>query len=101
MKISEVIVTKEMLRCELIDNYHVIYEETEIQEYTKSENNFLVEKTRSVERTITILKGNTQSTLQRVKTYRTECKNSRDIRNIIFTDFPELFKTSQISKQAV
>ncbi|SEM21436.1 hypothetical protein SAMN05192533_101444 [Mesobacillus persicus] len=101
MKIFEVLVSKEMLRCELIESYHVIYEETEMTEFTNNEHDFLVEKKRFVERTLTILKGNTQSTLQRVKTYRTECKNARDIRTIIYNDYPEIFKTIQIAKQAV
>jgi len=100
MKIIEVIETKEMLRCEIIENYYVVYEKTETREY-KMDNSLLVEKGSSIENTVSIFKGSSQSTLQKVQSYTVNCVDQSEIRDIILQEFPELFKTAKLTRQAV
>jgi len=100
MKKYEVIETKEMLRCEMIDNYFALYEKTECKEFGIV-NNTVVEKGCSLEKTVTILKGNDESTLQIVKSYSVKAPDLSEIRDKIIQDYPELFKKVNLTKQAV
>lgn len=100
MKKYEVIKTKEMLRCEMVDNYFALYEETECKEF-RLVNNTVVEKGCSLEKTVTILKGNDESSLQKVKSYSVKAPDLSEIRDKLIQDYPELFKKVKLTKQAV
>lgn len=100
MIIYEVIETKEMLCGEISEDFHVIYEETENKEVI-IENNLIVEKEGHVEKTLNIFKGDSHSTLQKVKAYPVRSMNEKDIREIVLKDFPELFKTAYLTGAAV
>jgi hypothetical protein len=99
LKIYEVIETKEMLRCELIENYYAVYEETEIKEFNL-DNSILIEKDTLFEKSVTLFKGNSHSTLQKVKTYNVRSHALENIGKLIYKDYPEVFKPIQI-KQVV
>jgi hypothetical protein len=99
LKIYEVIETKEMLRCELIENYYAVYEETEIQEFLH-DNSHLIEKETLLEKSVTLFRGNSHSTLQKVKSYNILSYALEDIGKLIYKDFPEVFKPIEI-KQVV
>lgn len=100
MTIYEVIQTKEVLFGEFIENYHVIYEEIESRDY-EVKHNCLIEKSRIVQKYITIFRGNPYSTLQKIKAYSIEKMDIADIRKFIANDFPELFKDGQFTRKAV
>ncbi|MGM0901173.1 MAG: hypothetical protein ACQEXB_08745 [Bacillota bacterium] len=101
MKKCEIIETEEMLRCEIIENYYVVYEKTESKEYRVEHGSFF-EKGCSIEKTVTIYKGSSQSTLQKVYSYTVDFVDQSEIRDVILQDYPELFKTTdKLAKQAV
>jgi hypothetical protein len=100
LTIYEVIQTKEMLCGEFIENYHVIYEEIENKHY-EVKHNCLIEKSRIVQKYITIFRGNSYSTLQKIKAYSIEKMDIAAIRELIANDFPELFKDGQFTRKAV
>ncbi|MBT2641940.1 hypothetical protein J7I80_06870 [Bacillus sp. ISL-41] len=100
MKIYEVIQTKEVLCGEFIENYHVIYEEIESRDY-EDKHNCLIEKSSIVQKYITIFRGNSCSTLQKIKAYSIEKLDIAKIRKIIANDYPELFKDVQFTCRAV
>lgn len=100
MKKYEVIETEEMLRCELIENYHVVYEKTESKEY-RVEHGSLVEMGSYIDKTVTIFKGSSHSTLQKVHSYSVNGIDLNKIRTVILQDYPELFKGLKQTKQAV
>lgn len=100
MKKYEVIKTEELLRCEMVDNYFALYEETECKEFGIVDNT-VVEKGCSLEKTVTILKGNDESTLQLVKSYSVKTQDLSEIRDKLIEDYPDLFKKVNLTKQAV
>lgn len=100
MTIYEVIQTKEVLCGEFIENYHVIYEEIEHKDY-EVKHNCLIEKSRIIQKYITIFRGNSYSTLQKIKGYSIEKVDIADIRELIANDYPELFKDVQFTRKAV
>ncbi|MBY0096213.1 hypothetical protein [Mesobacillus maritimus] len=100
MKKIEVIETKEMLRCEIIENYYVVYEKTETREY-RIDHSSLVDVGSSIENTVSIFKGGSQSTLQKVQTYTVNCVDQSEIRDVILQEYPNLFKTAKLARQAV
>ncbi|WP_156183177.1 hypothetical protein [Mesobacillus campisalis] len=97
LKIYEVIHTKEMLRCELLEGYYAIYQETESREF-ELDNNVLIQKDILLEKTVTLFKGNAQSTLQKIKSYPVAAPEGRRMEEILFKDFPEIFKHIAIKK---
>jgi hypothetical protein len=101
MNIYEVIETEEMLRCEIIENYYVVYEKIEAKEYRTDHNNNLVEKGCSIEKTITIFKGSSYSTLQKVHSYPIDGLDLNKIRGVLLHDYPELFKGMKQTQKAV
>lgn len=100
LTIYEVIETKEMLAGEFLENYFVLYEEVENKDYEVS-NNLYFEKSRIVKKYITIFKGSSYSSLQKIKSYPIEKMNTTEIRELISNDYPELFKNVQFSRKAV
>ncbi|WP_404328257.1 hypothetical protein [Mesobacillus maritimus] len=100
MKKYEVIESEEMLRCEIIENYYVVYEKTESMEYRVEHDTFF-EKGCSIEKTVTIYKGSSQSTLQKVHSYTVDFVDQSGIRDVILQDYPELFKGMNQTKKAV
>lgn len=100
LKIYEVVYTKEMLRGELIENMYAVYEETECKIYKKEDGN-LVEKNCRIQKHLTIFKGNSYSSLIRIKTYQIEDEKIKDLREMIMKDFPALFKDRLYSRRAV
>lgn len=91
MKVYEVIETQEMFRGEIIDNYYVIYEQTENKVF-ENRNNHLFQQEKFLEKTVNIFKGNPHSTLKKVKAYPISHLAYGDIREAITNDFPDLFK---------
>lgn len=91
MKVYEVIETQEMFRGEIIEGYHIIYEQTENKVF-ENRNNHLFQQERFLEETVNVLKGNPHSTLKKVKTYPIRHLAFGDIRETIRNDFPDLFK---------
>jgi hypothetical protein len=63
LRIYEVLDTKEMLRCEFIENYHVLYEKIELRDY-EIKDDCLLEKGCTIQKYITIFKGSSFSSLQ-------------------------------------
>lgn len=94
MKVYEVIETKEMFCGEIMEDYYIIYEQTENKVF-ENKDNYLFQKESFVVRTINVYKGNSNSTLQKVKTY--PIKDIGNIRKIIVNDFPGLFKKVQFA----
>ncbi|CAM3584993.1 hypothetical protein GCM10009865_30140 [Aeromicrobium ponti] len=94
MKVHEVIETKEMFCGEIMEDYYIIYEQIENMVF-ENKDNYLFQKESFVVRTINVYKGNSNSTLQKVKTY--PIKDVRNIRKIIVNDFPGLFKKVQFA----
>lgn len=91
MKVYEVIETMEMFRGEIIEDYYIIYEQTENKIFA-SKNNHLFQQEKFIEKTINIFKGNANSTLQKIKTYPIHRLAMREIHETIAKDFPGLFK---------
>lgn len=89
MKVYEVIETQEMFRAEIIENYYVIYEQTENKVF-ENRNNDLFQQERFLEETVNIFKGNPHSTL---KTYPIRHLAFGDIREAIRKDFPTSLRT--------
>jgi hypothetical protein len=100
MKKIEVIETKEMLRCEIIENYYVVYEKTETREY-RMEDYSMVEKGSCIRNSVSIFKGSSHSTLQKVRSYTVNCVDQNELRDVILQEYPEIFKTVKLAKQAV
>jgi len=100
MKVHEVIDTKEVLPGEFIDNFFVIYEEVENKQIDIM-NNFFLEKNRFIQKSITLFKGSTYSTLQKIKAYPIDCMDERAIREAILKDYPSLFKKGEYTSKAV
>ncbi|MDF2039960.1 hypothetical protein LIT38_10720 [Bacillus sp. CMF12] len=91
MKVYEVIEAQEMFRGEIIEDYYIIYEQTENKVF-ESRNNHLFQQERFLEETVNVFKGNPHSTLKKVKTYPIRHLAFGDIRETIRKDFPGLFK---------
>ncbi len=91
MKVYEVVETMEMFRGEIIEDYYIIYEQTENKVFAKK-NNHLFQQEKMVEKSIKIFKGNANSTLQKIKAYPVHRLAIGDIRETILKDFPGLFK---------
>ena len=91
MKVYEVIETQEIFRGEIIENYYVIYEQTENKVF-ENRNNYMFQQERFLEETVNIFIGNPHSTLKKVKTYPIRHLAFGDIREAIRKDFPDLFK---------
>lgn len=64
MKVYEVIDTQEMFRGEIIEDYYIIYEQTENKVF-ESRNNNLFQQERFLEETVNVFKGNPHSTLKK------------------------------------
>lgn len=64
MKVYEVIETQEMFRGEIIEDYYIIYEQTENKIY-ENRNNHLFQQERFLEETVNVFKGNPHSTLKK------------------------------------
>ncbi|WP_227935436.1 hypothetical protein [Alkalihalobacillus deserti] len=90
MIVNELIETKEIYTGEVAENYYVIYEETVSKDFVLK-NNYLLEKSSIIEKAINILKGDTFSTLQKVKAYPIENLAIESMKDIIEKDYPELF----------
>ncbi|MCM3584587.1 hypothetical protein M3182_02370 [Mesobacillus maritimus] len=97
MKRSETIVLKELLRCELIENYHVTYQEIEHQEFVLNADG-IVRENFSVEKTVTIYRVEGYSTLQKINSYPAENLTMVDLLNILLREYPELFKKAMTKK---
>ncbi|PWW27010.1 hypothetical protein [Cytobacillus oceanisediminis] len=91
MKVYEVIETKEMFHGEVIEDYYIIYEQTENKIFA-NRNNHLFQQERFVEKTVNVFKGNPHSTLKKIKAYPIHRLALGDIRETIGKDFPGLFK---------
>lgn len=91
MKVYEVIETQEMFRGEIIEDYYIIYEQTENKIFG-NRNNHLFQQERFLEETVNVFKGNPHSTLKKVKAYPIRHLAFGDIRETIRNDFPDLFK---------
>lgn len=100
LRVHEVIDTKEMLPGEFIENYFVIYEEVENKQFDIRNNYFFV-KDCFVQKNITLFKGNSYSTLQKIKAYPIDSMDERAIRETILKDFPSLFRNVQITRKAM
>ncbi|UQX55960.1 hypothetical protein M5V91_10165 [Cytobacillus pseudoceanisediminis] len=64
MKVYEVIETQEMFRGEIIEDYYIIYEQTENKIF-ENRNNHLFQQERFLEETVNVFKGNPHSTLKK------------------------------------
>lgn len=103
LKIHEVLEMKELFKDEINENFNIYYEESldkdiAIQDYK------IIEKNDVVSKTVNVYKGNTHSTLQKVKTYSFENQNMTHIRETISLDFPGIFCDwghSTITSQAI
>jgi hypothetical protein len=100
LRIYEVLDTKEMLRCEFIENYHVLYEKIELRDY-EIKDDCLLEKGCTIQKYITIFKGSSFSSLMKIKAYPIQVVDIIEIRKMVANDFPELFKNVQFSPKAV
>ena len=90
MIVNELIITKEIYTDEVAENYYVIYEETLYKDFVLKNNGFL-EKSRFIEKAINIFKGDSVSSLQKVKAYPLEHRAIESMKEIIVSDLPELF----------
>lgn len=100
LKVHEVIDTKELLPGEFIENYFVIYEEVENKQFDIKNNYFFVTDC-IVQKNITLFKGNSYSTLQKIKVYPIDRMDERAIRETIFKDFPLLFINVPFTSKAM
>lgn len=100
MRVHEVIDTKEVLPGEFIENFLVIYEEVENKQID-IRNNYFIVKDRFIQKSITLFRGSTYSTLQKIKAYPIDCMDERTIRETILKDYPSLFKEDQLTNKAV
>ncbi|GAE35540.1 hypothetical protein [Halalkalibacter akibai] len=90
MFVNELIETKEMFTGEIADNFYVVYEETLNKDFVLK-NNVCLEKDRFVEKVIYIFKGDSCSSLQKIKAYPVESLQVEKIKELIVHDLPELF----------
>ncbi|MFC0562297.1 hypothetical protein [Halalkalibacter alkalisediminis] len=90
MIVNELIATKEIYAGEVVENYYVIYEETRSKDFVLK-NNFFLEKSSFIEKVISIFKGDSFSTLQKIKAYPIENITIESMKEIIGKDLPELF----------
>ncbi|MBN8199772.1 MULTISPECIES: hypothetical protein [Bacillaceae] len=91
MKVYEVIEALEMFRGEIIEDYYIIYEQTEKKVF-ENRNNHLFQQERFLEESVNVFQGNPHSTLKKVKAYPVCHLAYGDIRETIRKDFPYLFK---------
>lgn len=91
MKVYEIVETREMLINETKNNYFVIYEETVVKDI-QIDKKQIIEGTKVMEKTIKILKGELNSTLQKVTLFSINDENSTtdNILKIIKNNCPEV-----------
>ncbi|MFC0562300.1 hypothetical protein [Halalkalibacter alkalisediminis] len=90
MIVNELIETKEIYAGEVADNYYVIYEETLCKDFV-FKNNYLFEKSSLIEKAIHIFKGDSCSSLQKVKAYPINHVALESMKEIIGKEHPEIF----------
>ena len=100
MIVNELILTKEIFTNEVAENYYVVYAETLNKDIVLNNNGFL-EKSRFIEKEITIFKGDSFSSLQKVKAYPLEHRAIESMREIIVSDLPELFTRAELESCSV
>lgn len=90
MIVKELIETREIFIDKVANNYYVVYEETLSKDFD-IKHNYFFEKSSLTKKAINIFKGDSSSSLQKIKGYKIENAEIESMKEIIEKDFPEVF----------